>query len=219
MIYQLKIKILIWFLLIIVNCNGQQKVEKKEEQKSNHPTSNYPLKLKIKMKKLDIYEFNLSRKVIGEEGTELIKDDTVFQFIKEKGIIKRESFKRNENLKTIEIFEDKSFMLVFEVTSFFNFPINVSNRYDSMGNRIEEINYEKDYKVSIDDIITLAKSKFKVDISKKIPGLYVTRGKDDVLNRHVYTIFLPVESRTGRYIIIDAESKEIISDKIVTATD
>ncbi|WP_154652543.1 hypothetical protein [Flavobacterium rivuli] len=194
----MKIKFLAFFLLITFAVSAQNTAHVKSVKKAH---------------KLNLSDFKNSKKVRWENYTQLIKNDTVFRFSKEDGKIRKEFFKRNENAKKIEMYDDQTFSPLSESSMFFNFPTGSYRKYDSKGNIIQEINYDKDYRVSLMDIISLAKAKFNIDITQKISGVGVTRGFDEHFKKNVYTLSLPVNEQSYRFVIIDATSKKILSDQ------
>ena len=193
----MKIKFLAFLLLITFAVSAQNTAHVKSVKKAH---------------KLNLSDFKNSKKVRWENYTQLIKNDTVFRFSKEDGKIRKEFFKRNENAKKIEIYDEKTLVLLSDITVFLDIAI-LYHKYDSKGTIIQEINYEKDYRVSLNDIVSLAKAKFNIDITQKISGVSVTRGFDEHFKKNVYTLSLPVNEQSSRFIIIDATSKKIISDQ------
>ena len=123
-----------------------------------------------------------------------------------------------ENFKLIEVYNSKTLNLISEIKLFFSIPL-IYREYDLNGNIINEINYDKNFKLSINDIVAIAKAKFKVDITKNITRLNVTRGGENSKLNQCYTLFLPIDERKSRYIIINDSTGKVIDDRIVFAVD
>ena len=201
------ISLLFISFLTICNCNAQQP----------SVTTSLP---KIRTTgKLNINDIKQSkRKFQYDNDRQLIKNDSLFKFIIEGNTMQKESVKMGENFKLIEVYNSKTLNLISEIKLFFSIPL-IYREYDLNGNIINVINYDKNFKLSIGDIVAIAKAKFKVDITKNITRLNVTRSDENSkLNQH-YTLFLPIDERKSRYIIIDDSTGKVTDDRIVFAVD
>lgn len=210
MLIQLKIRWCVYLCMIsLLSCNGQQqgKTTKGDSTKTNNKL------IKSNMKKLDITEFERSKTHVTDKTAELVKNDTLFKFSEDNQTIRKESAKAGENTKINEIFDKKSLSIIAEGKTFFNMPIGVYREYDPQGKVTKETDYDKNFKFSLDEVISLSKTKFKVDLNQKIARLNVSRGMDEDTKKNVYFLFLPVNDQSYRLVKIDAENGKIISDK------
>lgn len=94
----------------------------------------------------------------------------------------------------------------------------VLKKYDEQGNLIEEKNYEKMYKISIEKLIEIAKEKLSIDLN--LPGPpNVHRYDYDEKRTPVYVITIVYYNGFGRTISIDANTGEILFDKEIGGGD
>ncbi|MFA7445135.1 MAG: hypothetical protein WCY89_04250 [Flavobacteriaceae bacterium] len=220
--------VLVLILVLAVGCNGQDKntspVIEKEQDTITYYNS-YEIQKHIEnkvdnktivIKKLDITEFKKSK---ANESRELIKGDSIHRFFETvyetDEYIGKESIKLEENISTYEVYDKKSLTLFRTGQRFFHTPIGIQREYNSKGELIKEKNWDKDFKLSVDDVISLAKEKLNIDINKKTRGLFVSRGFDEDRNKYIYSISLRIDVVFSREVIIDAENGEIIYDEKV----
>ena len=95
----------------------------------------------------------------------------------------------------------------------------VLKKYDEQGNLIEEKNYEKMYKISIEKLIEIAKEKLSIDLSSPQNPIDVSRYDYDENRIPVYVITIAYYNGFGRTISIDANTGEILFDKEIGGGD
>lgn len=74
-----------------------------------------------------------------------------------------------------KVYFKKSRQLKAEGNNFYSFPIGISKEFDEKGNLINEIDYNKDYQFSIEDLQKKMKEIYNVDIMNKNQTRSVSR--------------------------------------------
>jgi len=185
-----------------------QSLDKSQDDKNTEINVNNKT---IVMKKLNITEFEKSK---ANESGELIIGDSLCRYYKTyDGNIGRSSMKLDENYKSLEVYDKKSLTLVRTGQVFFDTPIGIHREYNSKGELVKETDYDKDFKLSLNDIISLVKEKIKADINKKGQVSHLTRRFDEDRNKYIYYIVVRINDSGCRDVIIDAENGEIIYDE------
>lgn len=117
--------------------------------------------------------------------------------------------------KNIYVYFSKTKSLFAYGKSFYSCPIGIDKEYDENGKLIKEIDLEKPFKISVEDLTKLMKQKLNIDLMDVSQRIGISRTIGD--NRPYYLISIPdkLVSRILRTITIDATTGDIISDEIV----
>lgn len=149
--------------------------------------------------------------LILENGDEVY----YFKGSNDKGFIERTE-KKNTPITILKAFHENTSLLT-KGEEFYNFRVGIYKIYDENGNLTEEINYDKDYKFSIDDLIKKMKEEYKIDILKRSPWIKVMRDKIDSGVIYKVMVYLKENkySDTKNYTI-DGTTGKVISEKILS---
>ena len=107
--------------------------------------------------------------------------------------------------------------LILQSYFFYNCPIGIWKDWSKTGKLIKEVDYDKPYKLSVKDIITLVNQKFNIDLLDMNLLLNVDRSIRSV---PIYIISITKPNTRGkeiRYITISAYNGEILFDKILSS--
>jgi len=131
-----------------------------------------------------------------------------------------------ENIKQFMVnrraYSLKSKRLIYITKRFYNFPIGITKEYDENGKLINEIDNDQDYKITTEQLCTIIKKEFNVDISIRPDikknlryGLY--RGKKETYSndyRYIYEVIFYVDTDEGgsarKIVTIDGNTGEIL---------
>jgi hypothetical protein len=129
-------------------------------------------------------------------------------------VVKNSTEDNYEYIKSYRI-NDKSLKIIGQ--NFYNFPTGIWLYYDEKWRLTKEINYDKDYKFSIDDLATTMKVEYKIDILKRSPWVKVMRDKID--SGVIYKVMTYLKenkySDTKNYTI-DGTTGKVISEKVLS---
>jgi hypothetical protein len=150
-------------------------------------------------------------------GFVLENGDKVQQFTGEggKGFIERTE-KKDTPFTIVKAFHENTSLLT-KGEEFYNFRVGIYKEYDENGNLTKEINYDKDYKFSIDDLAKKMKEEYKIDILKRSPWVKVMRDKIDSGIIYKVMVYLKENkySDTKNYTI-DGTTGKVISEKVLS---
>lgn len=93
---------------------------------------------------------------------------------------------------------------------FYDNPTGVFNVYDEQGNLISQTNYDSPYGFSIQNLIDLFKNNYQIDLTDASQNISVYRSAAGVSPR--YSIKIPYIKQFYRYILIDGNSGNVITD-------
>jgi hypothetical protein len=196
-------------LFSIISCKSQEKKTEPIQRKDSmeYFDKNYYGKLEIdpivNMKKLPNGDH-----VVIDEFYEPIKETLLNVHKKNKPLI--DSFLYDENNK-----------IKGSGSRFYNIPINIQKEFDKFGKLIKEIDFEKDYKFSIDEVCKLIKTDYDVDlmiipnpnIFKSIQ-YYVNRYKSEIYKdnfKECYQVVFYIQEGGGsKTVNIDGNTGEIL---------
>ena len=108
---------------------------------------------------------------------------------------------------------------------FYRVPIGIKKLYDGDGNVIKEIDFDKPFQFSIDDLALKIKNEFNLDIMKD--NNYVNVFRTLLIDNSVpltYTVAFPIDlnfdSQYGdrRVLVLDGNTGAIISNTIISYT-
>lgn len=102
---------------------------------------------------------------------------------------------------------------------FYNNPTGVINEYDEQGNLVSQTNYDTPYGFSIQNVIDLVNSNYQVDLTVPIVNQSVVRYVDDTSHLPLYAIVIPLGDQLFRYILINGNTGDVISDKLGNAIE
>ena len=107
--------------------------------------------------------------------------------------------------------------LILQSYFFYNCQIGIWKDWSKTGKLIKEVDYDKPYKLSVKDIITLVNQKFNIDLLDMNLLLNVDRSIRSV---PIYIISITKPNTRGkeiRYITISADNGKILFDKMLSS--
>ena len=210
-----KIPFIIIFSVIIFSCKAQTR-----NSTDNNKTNT--------MEKFDYKMYNDLIKdsqflsygyVILSNGDKL----QIFKGSENKGFIQKTG-KKNTSYELYKVFYENG-NLQFMSTHFYDFSIGISKEYNENGELIKEIDYDKDYKFSIEDLQKKMKATYNVDIMDKKQTRSVSRTTIDprikfpyyqvVINSGIasFTNYL-LNGNTGEIIYISKTIRDYEKDTV-----
>ena len=106
--------------------------------------------------------------------------------------------------------------LILQSYFFYNCQIGIWKDWSKTGKLIKEVDYDKPYKLSVKDIITLVNQKFNIDLLDMKLLLNVDRYNRSVPIYNIISITKPnIRGLEIRYITISADNGEVLFDKIL----
>jgi hypothetical protein len=195
------------FILLIISCKGQT-----EKNTDNNKTNT--------MEKFDINKFNKLEKDNDYSSTEdelfYKSQDKRYRILLDEEIIVEET-NINTAYSSYEVYFKKSRQLKAIGREFYSFPVGISKEYNEEGKLIREIEYDKDYKFSIEDLTKKMKEEYKIDILKKSSWVKVMRDKIDSGVIYKVMVYLKENkySDTKNYTI-DGTTGKLMSEKVLS---
>ncbi|AMA49710.1 hypothetical protein AWN65_09690 [Flavobacterium covae] len=121
----------------------------------------------------------------------------------------------------VKIYYIKTKTIHIESQDFYGFPIGILKEYDESGKLIKEIDYDKDFKFSIEDLCKLIKSEYDIDLmikpnsnDSRAVQYNVGRGKSEFAKGFVancYTVQFYIQDGGGdKMLVIDGNTGEIL---------
>ena len=144
----------------------------------------------------------------GDERVRIIKTDSFIQ-VEFSSITNPYKNKNKYDIRTKR--------LILQSYFFYNCQIGVWKDWSKTGKLIKEVDYDKPYKLSVKDIITLVNQKFSIDLLDMNLLLNVDRSIRSV---PIYIISITKPNRRGkeiRYITISADNGKILFDKMLSS--
>lgn len=211
------------FLFLVVGCNGQDKntspvIEKEQEEKIAITDSivlniNNPNVTKWKGAE-KFSNQNLINNKMREE--EFVVGDTIIQHL--AGVYFYETkFISGSPFKSEKRFHKKTLNLIQEGNYFYNAEIGIHKIYNAEGKLIKEIDTDAQYPISMTEFIDIIKSKCNVDLNKEMKRTFIKRYIETKTQKPQYRVQFPAKENTispVRNIIVNAETREILSDKM-----
>lgn len=196
---KMKTKIIIAILLLsVVSCKSQITITNKN------------------MEYFDINAFRENNANENEKNFILENGDKIQQFkgSGNKGYIERKEYANTAYDLYKEYYENGN--LKVKVNMFYNFQVKLRKEYDEKGNLTEEIDYDNDYKFSIDDLGKKMKEEYNIDILKRSPWVKVMRDKIDSGVIYKVMVYLKENkySDTKNYTV-DGITGKVISEKVL----
>lgn len=149
-----------------------------------------------------------------ENDIYLMKGDERVRIIKDEKNIQVEKSNINNPNKYTYVYFTKTKTIHAYGKSFYHCFVGTDKEFNINGLLVKQIDWDKPYKFSIEDLIKKIKNELNIDlmdISKKID---VTRSEQP---KPVYTIMVPQKpSRILRWIKVDGTTGEIMSDEVKT---
>lgn len=181
----------------LISCLGQTS-QKQDKNKTNQ-----------KMEKFDV------TKIINGFGAEseikFTKDDTIYEVLDSNNQYVETRKKISESFTRHLVYDKKTLSLLKESTSFSKISYGIYREFDTMGNVLKEVNLDEKFEFSLDNLLKLVKIKYEVDFNQVLNNS-VYRGFDEHLGRYVYKIHQHIDDYKMRYIIIDGQTGDVISD-------
>jgi len=195
----MKINILIAFLFVVLAAKAQQ------------PTN---ANITSKTRKLSAIEYNKVKDLKLCTVTEFTNNDSVYELVKyDAKNIRKTAFKKNTNLKKIEIYGSKTLQLKSDGYIFYDMSIGFHNMYNTRGKVVKSINYDNGYKISIDNFIALIYKKTEIDITQKSPNVFdLARSFTTENKMPFYNIMLRAPDNLVRTIKVNANDGTIYKD-------
>lgn len=128
---------------------------------------------------------------------------------------------RDTPFETQNIYAKSNGAIQSSIEIFYDFPIKIQKFYDGNGSVIKEINFDKPYQFSIDDLSLKIKNEFNIDIMKDNKYVDVSRislPEDSELPQ--YKVSFPVDPNANtsygdkRVLVIDGKTGALISNNI-----
>ena len=140
----------------------------------------------------------------GDERVRIIKTDSFIQ-VEFSNIANPYKNKYKYDIRTKR--------LILQSYFFYNCQIGIWKDWSKTGKLIKEVDYDKPYKLSVKDIITLVNQKFNIDLLDMNLLLNVDRYNRSV-PIYIISITKPnTRVKEIRYITISADNREILFDK------
>lgn len=174
---------------------------------------NVSQKKKPEMEKFDIVSFNKYKinnmaNYTASDGNRILSEDIdsyYFEQIK-SNINDPFSFKYR--------FFKSSLALMSSCQFFYNIPTGEYLEYDQHGKLIIKKDYDSPYLFSINDLIQKMAKEFNTDLMTPIKGIDVARYVDDNSKLPEYSIRIPINESSFRYIVLDGNSGNVKKDVI-----
>ena len=145
----------------------------------------------------------------GDERVRIIKTDSFIQ-VEFSNIANPYKNKYKYDIRTKR--------LILQSYFFYNCPIGIWKDWSKTGKLIKEVDYDKPYKLSVKDIITLVNQKFNIDLLDMNLLLNVERSNRSVPIYNIISITKPnTRGQEIRYITISADNGEILFDKMLSS--
>ena len=144
----------------------------------------------------------------GDERVRIIKTDSFIQ-VEFSNIANPYKNKYKYDIRTKR--------LILQSYFFYNCQIGIWKDWSKTGKLIKEVDYDKPYKLSVKDIITLVNQKFSIDLLDMNLLLNVDRSIRSV---PIYIISITKPNTRGkeiRYITISADNGKILFDKMLSS--
>ncbi len=151
-----------------------------------------------------------------EKDKKFIKDNIKIRIILDEENIQVERTTLKSPYKNVKVYSSINNILLAEGDYFYYCSIGIDKEYNEKGNVISEENFDKDYKLSIENIIQLMKKDYNIDLLDVSDRKSVDRDEGDSNNPPTYFISIPVKNtRSNRQITINANDGSLIKDQIV----
>ena len=147
----------------------------------------------------------------------LKKGDERVRIIKTNSFIQVEFSNIANPYKNKNKYDIRTKRLILQSYFFYNCQIGIWKDWSKTGKLIKEVDYDKPYKLSVKDIITLVNQKFNIDLLDMNLLLNVDRSIRSV---PIYIISITKPNTRGkeiRYITISADNGKILFDKMLSS--
>lgn len=156
--------------------------------------------LKIKNKKMEYFNINNYKDLPADSMYEssdtdlyyLLGNDKKIRIFFYKETIQVEESSTTSPYKTIKVYSNKNKILLAQGKEFYNIPLDIEKEYDENGKLIKEIDHEKPYKFSIEDLVKKMNDEYKVDLMNPLPGISANRYVDKSVS--IYEVLVPQNS-------------------------
>ncbi|MES2573598.1 MAG: hypothetical protein V4572_01525 [Bacteroidota bacterium] len=197
---------LTFLCFFIISCNNQKNETVIKEAKNN--------------KTLDKKRIVLYQSIYTHE---YIANDTLFKLTESNDMYTEITKPINNNFEIHSVYDKKNLKLKCEGYFFGKMEIGIHKFYDEKGNFIKEINYDKDFDFTLDDLIIKVKREFKIDLKKDLKKIEIRRGTN-TFNFPFYNVSIPLINTNSSYpkfrnIVLDGTFGFITSDKTYIITE
>ena len=192
-------KIVFVYLLFCCGCNRQIQLG-----------SNYYLTRKdmvFDIKRFDVHEKAGITEYSLDDGTKV--RETKFN---NTGRILSQSFKQGSAVMEIKDYYPN--LKLERVQLFLNgLSVGMSYQYDQNGNLSKSVNYDHLFKLSVQDLISMVKIKYQIDLNIEQNGLVlISQGAANDGTNPQYSMDIQLPDRRHRVIIIDGDTGAILKD-------
>lgn len=150
------------------------------------------------------------------KNQEYIANDTLFKLEESDKVYTEITKPIHNNFERHTYYDKNSLKLKGDCYYFSKMIIGNYKFYDEKGNLIKEIDYDKGFSFTADDLILKVKQEFKIDLNKDLKGIEIYRGSH-TFNFHTYTISMTLKTVNGypkyRSIVIDGTFGFILFDR------
>lgn len=115
----------------------------------------------------------------------------------------------NTPYKNVKVYSYRTKSLLVEGRYFYESYIGIDKEYDENGNFIKETDYDKNYKLSVEDIIKIVQQEYEIDLMDTSKRYNFSRNDYQFPK---YQIRVWLGETTSRVIIIDATTGKTVSD-------
>ncbi len=202
--------ILLVVVLIVGACNSQNK----KKENLNHTS---------KINKMEYFDINKYKDWEIDNDYETTDEDKFFKKGNERIQILDFDDKVKIEKRSIQnpyvffyMYNKNNKGLIIKGQLFYDVDFGVWSYYSESGKLEREENFDKPYKLSIDDIIQKMKREFDIDLLDVSDRKSVSRTDGNSVTPPSYYISIPIkESRSNRSIIINANDGSVIRDYVL----
>lgn len=174
-----------------------------------------PSIIKVKSDSIEKFDYKKYKEnKIGNLARFILEDSSILELSESDDFYKEVKKKKNYAIESYRVFY-KSTKTIISEGFLFNgrFPIGFLKKYNKDGELINYVNYDDDYKFTINDVASFVKSKYKIDILNPETNCTMTRTRKSPFK---YYISFPFKnSQTSIYVLrINGNTGELISEEI-----
>ena len=165
--------------------------------------------------KIDTVEyFNIDKYKDWEVDTDWSSDETTkflkkgnerVQIISDEKKIQVEMTSVINPYNKVKVYNAKTKALYAIGVDFYQFPIRIDKDYDENGKIVKEIDNDKPYPFSMEQLIEKIKKEYNVNLEQKTPGTWANRSIPEELKKPVYEVHLAYKDHElkRQYVLID----------------
>lgn len=194
--------ILISLLLILNSCNGQR-----THTNENNDTMRYFNENNYKDWEVDTKYSPSEESKYLKNGNERVK---IYYYDYQIVVTKSNVI---HPITTVYTYYPSSKALKAMGKDFYQSPFGITKKYDEQGKLIKEINSDKPYKISIDDVVAKVKEIYNINLDERDYKSSLKRSLSSQLNNQpIYEISLAIkdEPYKRKYVLIDGTTGDIL---------